>query len=332
MAPDLNTVPSSPRDAFRSLQSSASSSRRASQLMGPPPAPAALARELTNMQHGSSGQPFNTMADNTGVGAGPGPLRHPRPLTAADLHLELEKEQEAVVNRLTRELSLLRQQSASVASTTSSTSAGMAELTDQNPNHMLFGASHPTPSRRHRSSSNLSSRSINAAGMSSSTVSGIVPAREANSHLSSHSRDSLSRQSSVTSSRRSELPSPSLASSLIQGDHFPTTPTHRHSSTSQHNFHQNSHTTSQGITSGDARSPTRTSAIGTARFEEAAYHRSVLESAKQENDILRRRIRDLERTLTGQRQQGLSRNSSELSTGRSAELNTAEGALPIVSM
>jgi len=35
--------------------------------------------------------------DNTGVGAGPGPLRHPRPLTAADLHLQLEKEQEAVV-------------------------------------------------------------------------------------------------------------------------------------------------------------------------------------------------------------------------------------------
>ena len=37
------------------------------------------------------------VGDNTGVGAGPGPLRHPRPLTAADLHLQLEKEQEAVV-------------------------------------------------------------------------------------------------------------------------------------------------------------------------------------------------------------------------------------------
>jgi len=36
--------------------------------------------------------------DNTGVGAGPGPLRHPRPLTAADLHAQLEKEQEAVVS------------------------------------------------------------------------------------------------------------------------------------------------------------------------------------------------------------------------------------------
>ena len=27
-----------------------------------------------------------------------GPLRHPRPLTAAELHLQLEKEQEAVVS------------------------------------------------------------------------------------------------------------------------------------------------------------------------------------------------------------------------------------------
>ena len=27
-----------------------------------------------------------------------GPLRHPRPLTAADLHMQLEKEQEAVVS------------------------------------------------------------------------------------------------------------------------------------------------------------------------------------------------------------------------------------------
>ncbi len=41
-----------------------------------------------------------TMGDNTGVGMGPGPLRHPRPLTAADLHLQLEKEQEAVVSIL----------------------------------------------------------------------------------------------------------------------------------------------------------------------------------------------------------------------------------------
>jgi hypothetical protein len=47
-----------------------------------------------------------TIGDNTGVGTGPGPLRHPRPLTAADLHLQLEKEQEAVV-RLAGSLKLL---------------------------------------------------------------------------------------------------------------------------------------------------------------------------------------------------------------------------------
>lgn len=60
-----------------------------------------------------------TLGDNTGVGIGPGrytrhmhlhspstanrgpytgPIRHPRPLTAAELHLELEKEQESIVS------------------------------------------------------------------------------------------------------------------------------------------------------------------------------------------------------------------------------------------
>lgn len=38
--------------------------------------------------------------DNTGVGAGPGPLRHPRPLTAAELHSQLEQEQELLVSYL----------------------------------------------------------------------------------------------------------------------------------------------------------------------------------------------------------------------------------------
>ena len=230
------------------------------------------------------------------------------------------------VNRLTRELSLLRQQSVSVASTTSSTSAGMAELTDQNSNHMLFGPSHPTASRRHRSSSSLSSRSINAMGISSSTVSGITPAREATAHLSSQNRDSLSRQSSVASSRRSDLPSPSLTSSLIQGDHFPVTQTHRQSSNSQYSHVQNSHTSQQVTAPADVRSPTRTSTVGSARFEEAAFHRSELESAKHENEVLRRRIRELERALSGQRQQDLGRNNSGLFTRRTAESDTTGGA------
>ena len=237
-----------------------------------------------------------------------GPLRHPRPLTAADLHMQLEKEQEAVVNRLTRELSLLRQQSASVASTTSSTSTGLPDPTDQNANHMISGTSHPTPSRRHRSSSSLSARSVNTAattatvhtglsgstvgttgGVSGSTISGIGPPRDTTAPHQ-HQRDPLSRQSSVAS-RRSEASSPSLSSSLYQGDHFPTLYAHRHTGSGSQAHLPSSQ---QPLNLGSARSAYVPS---TQRYEEAAHHRSELEIVKRENEALRRRIRDLERAL-----------------------------------
>lgn len=84
--------------------------------------------------------------DSAGV-----PMRHPRPMTAAEMHLELEQEQEAVVNRLTRELSALRAHSASVASTASSAAESSATHAESLTGHM-----HPTSSRRHRSSSSVS--------------------------------------------------------------------------------------------------------------------------------------------------------------------------------
>ena len=119
MPPDLNSVPRSPRvQAPESLhavlapavppQTYPSHSRRTSSAMGPPPVP-------QNSSIPSSPR-HSTMSpsDNTGVGIGPGnetnwtrieerglrlsgPIRHPRPLTAAELHLELEKEQEGIV-------------------------------------------------------------------------------------------------------------------------------------------------------------------------------------------------------------------------------------------
>lgn len=113
MAPDLNSLPPSP---YSPRHTSSTSSRRAGDNMPPPPAP------ITNSPTIVSREPFANMTsgDNTGVGIGPGmradtlhiplqlviqltqfflgPLRHPRPLTAADLHMQLEKEQEAVVS------------------------------------------------------------------------------------------------------------------------------------------------------------------------------------------------------------------------------------------
>ncbi|KAL4965639.1 uncharacterized protein BDV14DRAFT_172426 [Aspergillus stella-maris] len=86
-----------------------------------------------------------------------GPLRQPKPLSPSDIHSILEQEQEAMVNRLSRELSLLRHQSSSVASTASSTSTTLNEPLDAfHSSPYIPGPIYPTASRQHRSSSSLS--------------------------------------------------------------------------------------------------------------------------------------------------------------------------------
>jgi hypothetical protein len=119
MAPDLNSVPVSPRNApttqptqaaasstqaaTGSRQSSTPASRRASQIypMSPPPLPLASPGGSIPASAQHSAHPFPPLSPNQGhvpsVDAAGVPMRHPRPLTAAELHLELEKEQEAVV-------------------------------------------------------------------------------------------------------------------------------------------------------------------------------------------------------------------------------------------
>ena len=175
---------------------------------------------------------------------------------------------------------------------------------------MLSGSSHPTPSRRHRSSSSLSTRSINpnaatgsgmsgsivgtSLGISNNTFSGITPIRDGT--LPPQARDTISRQNSVASSRRSEVSSPSLSSSMIQSDHLPTTIPHRQSTSSQHSLIHTS-LSSQSISPNDTRSPTRIPAVVSARYEEVTHHRLELEAAKRENEALRRRIQELERSL-----------------------------------
>lgn len=251
--------------------------------------------------------------------------------------MQLEKEQEAVVNRLTRELSLLRQQSASVASTTSSASTGFPDATDHNANHLMSGASHPTPSRRHRSSSNLSTRSGTTAattatgitgasgttlgttaGVAGSTISGITPARDPITSMSySHARDPLSRQSSVAS-RRSEASSPSLSSSHYQNDHFPSLYGHRHTgSASQSQLPREAPQAGAPIT--------RSHIPSIQRYEEATQHRSELEIVKRENEALRRRIRDLERSLRSRRDSTTGRSRRESSSTNASVPQQGQG-------
>lgn len=110
MAPDLNAIPPSPRNPPTSGNQpstlTTSSSRRASQIypMNPPPLPLATpggtipASVQQSYQAFPPLSPVLTNISISGSESGPSmPMRHPQPMTPAELHLELEKEQEAVV-------------------------------------------------------------------------------------------------------------------------------------------------------------------------------------------------------------------------------------------
>ncbi|RVX71558.1 hypothetical protein B0A52_05130 [Exophiala mesophila] len=297
--------------------STQSASRRTSTQMLPPPLPLPQASSLP-----SSPRPQGSTGDNTGVGVGPGPIRHPRPLTAAEIHLELEKEQESIVNRLTRELSALRAQTASVASTTSSTSDHFfSSTTDPYPytSSITTGTAAniiPTSARRHRSSSNLSARSSRSirdslANAASTSVSGVAAPRDQSVQASARPsmeiiRPDMSRQNSLSASgfRSSSITSsPHLTQAgLSYGPYL-----HRSSISSNTNGSINTNAPTSGNygvlssesapTSAYPRSPSSNAAVAAARYEEATLQRAELESVKRENEMLRAKVRELERSL-----------------------------------
>ena len=241
------------------------------------------------------------------------------------------------VNRLTRELSMLRAaQNASVVSNTSSTSAGFPDPADHNANHLLSGPSHPTPSQRqhHRSSSSTSTRSITGAsistvgGVAGSTASGVAPDRSRGTlprHDSIPQSQSLSRQNSMTGSRRSGASSPaplsSAQSSYQHPEHFP----HFYQQRPNLPNREPSLGNVPGLAPGEGlRSDSVTSVPTTGRYEETAYHRHELDMVKRENEALKRKIRELERTLRERRQSDASRTRSE-SVSTTASIGAGRG-------
>tara|TARA_R110002060_G_scaffold31464_8_gene42049 strand:- start:307 stop:693 length:387 start_codon:yes stop_codon:yes gene_type:complete len=65
-----------------------------------------------------------------------------------------------------------------------------------------------------------------------------------------------------------------------------------------------------------------TSVQTTGRYEEAAYHRHELEAVKRENDVLKRRIRELERTLRRRRQSDVDAEAGDSARVRSESVST----------
>lgn len=103
----------------------------------------------------------------------------------------------------------------------------------------------------------------------------------------------------MTSSRRSGTSSPSISSSLQPADHLLHSYSNRHSVSSQHG---GPHPQPAQLTHAHPIiSPDNPRSPSTARYEEATHHRSELEAVKRENETLRRRIRELERSLSARR-------------------------------
>nr|POE89807.1 hypothetical protein CFP56_20276 [Quercus suber] len=320
MAPDINSLSTSPHgpptsrppSTTTSAAPSNTASRRTSQMMGPPTMPASASNA-----HRS---PVVSSGESAGV-----PLRHPRPLTAAELYLECEKEQEAV--------------SASVASNAShsstSTSASLLpiDISDPNPAHQMTGPTHPTPSRRHRSSSSVSGRSNTtpATGMTASNASNTTNTATQAPHgsmggvplgtVSQASADraaaaarstngSISRQPSISASGRSTPARQSLEiarhgqtpASLFALPHRP--------SLSRDPSYQS--TAAQPGTPQALQLPSQHSPSHAHHHHgETAAYRSEMEIVKAENESLRQRVRALERALRARR-----RDSGQSDVGR----------------
>ncbi|OTB13296.1 hypothetical protein K445DRAFT_320144 [Daldinia sp. EC12] len=349
--PDLNSVPPSPHILAASRQASSNQNGQNGQSQtSAPPAPISPSLNIlpSNQQtvnrtssislpspplpgaHTMSAAHSVPGQDNTGVGAGPGPLRHPRPLTAAELHSQLEQEQEMLVNRLSRDLVMLRAaQNSSVASNTSSTSASTSadqthpsSFTDT---HLLSGPGFPLPTtsadrRHHRTGSSASVRSLNqSVAASQGSLPAPIPIPQPHSgsaasvlEAARHPRAApgMSRQNSTASQRsqsRNHSPHPyhtstSLGSSYTQSHAVP----YDHGAGYFPRGYASSNT-SVAATPGSELSPGLLPA--TLRYEETAHYRQELESAKRENENLKRRIKELERALRDRRQSDASRTS-----------------------
>jgi hypothetical protein len=221
-------------------------------------------------------------------------------------------------------------QNASVVSNASSTSTGLPDSTDNHSNHLLSGPSHPAPSQRrhHRTSSSTSTRSITSG---TAGIAGLAPSSTADRtrgnlprHDSIPQSQSLSRQNSMQGRSGASSPAPmsSTQSSYQHPDHFPYFYQQR-PSLAQHREPSSGNLT--GLHGGDGhRSDSVTSVQTTGRYEETAYHRNELDAVKRENETLKRRIRELERTIRARRQSDASRTRSEsVSTSASVMENVA---------
>lgn len=228
------------------------------------------------------------------------------------------------VNRLTRELSLLRAtHNASVASNASSASAATSNHDPITETSLLSGAgfSIPTTRRHHRTSSTASqshqlASSFEGRGTHFPRPPAPVP---------------LSRQDSSTS--RSSQAAPGGGVHLTGGGTGGAGGAGLDPSSYFHNQRIPHHPSASSVAAtpgsshaGDHMSPALMPA--TSRYEETAYYRNELDTAKKENDMLKKRVRELEKMVRDRRESSASRHarSDSVSTTASTSVVPAGGS------
>lgn len=243
-----------------------------------------------------------------------GPVRLPRPITTAELHHELEQEQEAIVgiriaflasplltwlqvNRLTRELTELRARASSVSSTTSSSASEV--LYDSQPAlSPSLAPTHLISVRSRRSSSNISSRS-STGGLAAPSIQSQASVDRARDAIGSRSRHNsivppnISSVSAPAGPRDVNIPrsrTPSMTR-VREGStfHVPARPT------SAHQMQRTLSTTQLQRTPSSSQLERTTS-----RQDELAAAQAALESVRKENEMLTAKVRELEARLRNQ--------------------------------
>lgn len=230
-------------------------------------------------------------------------------------------------------------QNSSVVSNTSSTSASTSAIDQLHPSsftdtHMLSGPGFPVPTsrRHHRTSSTASTRSVSQAATQGSSSAPIpIPQPHSGSAASileaarnPRGAAGMSRQNSTTSHRsssRNRSPQPYMSSSgLLSSSH-----------SQPHGFPQDyppgyfardrtSSNASVIATPGSELSPGLVPA--TLRYEETAHYRNELDVAKRENDMLKKRVKELERMLR-ERKDGDAGHARVRSESSSTTTNTS---------
>ncbi|KAK6353090.1 hypothetical protein TWF696_005080 [Orbilia brochopaga] len=328
-----------------------SSSRRTSDRMLPPPAPLAQPPFAQPPSPGGSIRSVSSISgSDLGVGNGPGPSRLPRQLSPAEIHAELEKEQEAAVNRLTRQLSILRAQQA-VSPTSHPISDDLSGT---------YPSTYLSP-RSRRTSSNASTALTNAATIGStmagsslsrqSSIQSLSAARDPTVATSTSSRPApipMSRQSSVRSisgSRNSGRNSPALGESdspypYFASQYYYASPHYAPPGSSSwkdsagsihmHNNHQSRERERGEYASSETGGSERGlgvsygSSTGHPRYEEVLTARNELESVKKENEKLKEKIRELEKALSGINVSGTTTSASDKEVKSEVEAKSGE--------